>query len=237
MARIIVGAVVLIVGGMFALGLYSYSGAVSSVEVEEKVVALTYDDGPNPPHTGALLQLLAQENVRATFFLKGQNVDAFPDDALAIVTAGHEVANHSYKHRPMTTLSKNVALAEIMRAEEAIYSATGVKTDLFRPPFGVQSIGVKRALLELNKASILMTAHGTDWEVFDPQQIADSILADVQPGGIILLHDGHGDVDDPHKQEGRAGSVDATRIIIESLRSRGYRFLTVGELLSLGEAK
>jgi peptidoglycan-N-acetylglucosamine deacetylase len=236
MVKVIAAAVVLIVGGLFALGSWSYSGAVSSVKVDEKVVALTYDDGPSPPYTDALLALLAEQDVKATFFPKGKNVEAFPEAARAIVVAGHEVANHSYKHMPMTTLSKSVALAEINRAERAIESVMGVETQWFRPPFGVQSIGVKRALNELGKTSVLMSAHGSDWEVFDGAQIAQAILAEVKPGGIILLHDGHGDIDDPHKQEGRSGSVEATRIIIETLRAQGYRFVTVGELMSLGEA-
>ena len=154
MAKIIIAAVVLIVGGLFGIGLWTYSGAISSVQVSEKVIALTYDDGPNPPHTEALLELLAEEEVVATFFPKGKNVDAFPEEARAIVTSGHEVANHSYKHMPMTTLSKNVALAEITRAQKTLESVMGVKTDLFRPPFGVQSLGVKRALSELNMTSV-----------------------------------------------------------------------------------
>ena len=237
MAKFIIGAVILIVGGVFTLGMWSYSDTISSVKLTEKVVALTYDDGPNPPHTAALLQLLEKENVRATFFPKGKNVAAFPESARAIVAAGHEVANHSYKHMPMTTLSKDVAMAEILRADEVLETVMGVKTNLFRPPFGVQSLGVKRALTDLGKTSVLMSAIGNDWEVFEPQAIADAVLVDVEPGAIILLHDGHGDVDDPHQQIGRAGSVEATRIIIETLRGEGYRFLTVGELIALGSTE
>ena len=87
-----------------ALVVWSYGDVVSSVTVEEKLVALSYDDGPNPPYTADLLALLAAKGVRATFFPKGRNVDEFPVDARAIVAAGHEIGNHSYYHAPMTSL-------------------------------------------------------------------------------------------------------------------------------------
>lgn len=211
---------------------WSYSDVVVSVPRAEKVVALTYDDGPNPPHTQALLDMLAQHGVRATFFLKGRNVEAFPETVQAVAQAGHEIGNHSYYHRPMLSLRKSAMREELVRTGDLIENLLGQWPVLFRPPFGVQGPGLKMALEELGMTSILMSSNGTDWEEVDPDLIANRILESIEPGGIILLHDGHGDVDDPAAQESRAPSVAATGILIKELKSRGYQFLTVSELMA-----
>ncbi len=217
----------------FAYVSWSYSNTLARVATAEKAVALTYDDGPNPPHTQALLELLEERGARATFFLKGRNVEAFPELAAQVAAAGHEVANHSYHHHAMGSLRKAGMVAELQRTNALIVDATGVEPVLFRPPFGVQGAGLKRALEELGMLSVLADASGADWEVTDPREVADRVLADVGPGSIVLLHDGHGDVDEPREQAGRAHSVAASALIIDELRSRGYRFVTVSELLDL----
>lgn len=230
--------IALIVIGVFAVARYSYSGAIFEVSLadsEDKVVALTYDDGPNPPHTQALLLLLAARDVKATFFVKGRNVAAFPDELLAIAEAGHELGNHSYDHKPLVAFGENAILEELQRAAEVIERVVGYKPVLFRPPYGAQGVGLQRALSRLQLKSIVMSANGLDWELSDARSIADALLADVRPGGILLLHDGHGDVDDPLAQNSRAASVEATAIVIDTLRSQGYRFVTVTDLLALAK--
>lgn len=212
--------------------MWSYSDAIFSVPTDEKVVALTYDDGPNPPHTQALLELLHEEDVKATFFLKGRNVEAFPQEVRNMVYLGHEIANHSYSHRRMISFSRDRMLREVEKTNAVIREVLEYEPELFRPPYGLQGPGLKRALEELGMTSIIMSAHGSDWEVTDPEKIAEAVLSDVTPGAIILLHDGHGDVDDPSVQDSRAPTVAATRIIIETLKAQGYRFLTVGRLLA-----
>jgi peptidoglycan-N-acetylglucosamine deacetylase len=216
-----------------ALLFWSYNGAIARVPVDEKVVALTYDDGPNPPYTQALLDALAQYGVKATFFLKGRNIEAFPESVLSIAQAGHEIGNHSYYHRPMIALREPAMLEELLRTNSLIDSLLGYEPVLFRPPYGVQSPGLQMALDTLDMKSILMSTNGVDWEVTDPMQIASSVLENIEPGSIILLHDGHGDVDDPHTQDSRAATVAATGIVIETLEAQGYRFVTVGELLAM----
>jgi len=216
-----------------AVLLWSYSNAIASVPAAGKVVALTYDDGPNPPHTQALLALLAQHGVRATFFLKGRNVEAFPDEVRAIAAAGHEIGNHSYDHRPMLSWSPSAMRDEVARTNRLIGRVLGYAPDLFRPPYGVQGPGLAMALDDLGMTSILMNTHGDDWELTEPADIASRVLDGIGPGGIVLLHDGHGDIDDPEAQDSRAPSVAATGLIIEALTARGYRFVTVGELLAL----
>jgi peptidoglycan-N-acetylglucosamine deacetylase len=147
---------------------WSYSDAVVSVPVDEKVVALTYDDGPNPPHTQAMLELLAQHGVRATFFPKARNVEAFPESLQAVAQAGHEIGNHSYYHRPMLSFYKSAMLEEVVRAGDDIEKVLGQRPVLFRPPYGLQGPGLKMALDELGMLSILMGSHGVDWKETDP---------------------------------------------------------------------
>jgi len=111
-------------------------------------VALTYDDGPNPPHTQALLEMLAQYGVTATFFLKGRNVEAFPESVQAVARAGHEIGNHSYSHRPMLSLSQSAMREELVRTSDLIENLLGQRPVLFRPPYGLQGPGLKMALDE-----------------------------------------------------------------------------------------
>ena len=179
--------------------------------------------------------MLAERGVTATFFLKGRNVEAFPEVAARVAAAGHEIANHSYHHYAMSSFSKADMQAELERVNALIRAATGVTPTLFRPPFGIQGAGLKRALDELGMLSVLADASGADWEVFDGREVADRVLADVAPGSIVLLHDGHGDVDGPGEQESRAHAVAATAMIIDELRAQGYRFMTVSELLGLAD--
>ena len=124
-------------------------------------------------------------------------------------------------------------LEELVRTNQIIENLLGYSPVLFRPPYGAQGIGLKRAIQTLGMKSILMSVNGADWESTDPVMIANAVLDGVAPGSIILLHDGHGDIDDPAAQDSRAASVVATGIIIESLKSQGYRFATVGELLAM----
>jgi peptidoglycan/xylan/chitin deacetylase (PgdA/CDA1 family) len=222
---------VLALAVLCGLVVWSYSDVVMRIPTGEKVVALTYDDGPNPPYTWSLLELLQEHGVKATFFLKGRNVEAFPRELRNMVYLGHEIANHGYSHRHMVSFSRREMLEEVARTNAAIREVLEYEPELFRPPYGLQGPGLKRALEDLNMTSVLMTAWGSDWEVTDPERIAEAVLRDVEPGGIILLHDGHGDVDDPSAQDSRAATVAATRIIIEELQARGYRFLTLGQML------
>lgn len=236
MIRTTLAVLALAIVALGAVLVWSYSATVAIIPVHEKVVALTYDDGPNPPHTQALLEMLAQHDVKATFFLKGRNIEAFPESVVDVVEAGHEIGNHSYFHKPMIAFSESGMLEELERTNMLIKQAIGNNPTLFRPPFGVQGPGLKMALDTLGMTSVLMTTHGADWDVTNPQLIADAVLENIEPGSIILLHDGHGDVDDPRAQQSRAPSVEATGIIIETLKSQGYRFKTVGEMLAMSRS-
>ncbi|MFT4518363.1 MAG: peptidoglycan/xylan/chitin deacetylase (PgdA/CDA1 family) [Halioglobus sp.] len=235
MIRKIFGLLVLAVIVMGLTGYWSYRGAVVTVPMADKVLALTYDDGPNPPHTQAMLNMLELHDVKATFFVKGRNVEAFPEGLEAIVAAGHEVGNHSYSHQFMAFMGSDETREELLKTNALIAAIQGFEPVLFRPPYGGQGPYLKGLIDELEMTSILMSTSGLDWEKTQAQEIAGLVLEKIEPGGIILLHDGHGDIDDPKTQNSRAASVIATGVIIETLKSQGYSFVTVGELLAMAE--
>ena len=134
MIRKILAVFGLAIVALGAVLIWSYSATVAIIPVQEKVVALTFDDGPNPPHTEALLDMLAQHNVKATFFLKGRNIEAFPESVRRVVEAGHEIGNHSYFHKPMISLSESDMLEELVRTNNLIEQYIGDSPVLFRGP-------------------------------------------------------------------------------------------------------
>ena len=193
----------------------------SSFERNSRVVALTFDDGPHPAHTPALLEVLAEEEVHATFFLTGLEVARHPNTARKIAEAGHQIANHSFGHYDYRTLSYADKYLDLQRSQDIIEASTGIRPTWVRPPYG---------LIDANTYSLygshdLMIAHWTldpiDWRRPGACTIANRVINQVHPGAVILLHDGGGD---------REQTVHATQRIIDELREEGYRFLTVEQL-------
>jgi peptidoglycan/xylan/chitin deacetylase (PgdA/CDA1 family) len=198
-----------------------------SADTDEPVVALTFDDGPNPPYTEQLLELLGREGVRATFFMIGARVQAHPDSARAVVQAGHEVGNHSWSHPRLLLLSPSRTRAEIERTDAELRRIGACGTPDFRAPHLVRGPQTDWILWRSGRRHIAAGPAGCDWETQDPQRIAARVLQDVRPGSIIVLHDGHGGADGAERQ----GTVGAVELVIHALRERGYRFATVRELV------
>jgi len=203
---------------------------VQRVETTDKVVALTFDDGPNEPYTGQVLKILRDNNIRATFFLIGENVEIYRDAAREIAREGHVLGNHSYSHPFLLAVEpSNYEGKQIDRNEQILEAVTGVHCTLFRPPLGIYTPWLLRAAAKRGLTSIGWSDDGNDWHDLSSAQIASKILKNAQPGNIILLHDGlnlsHG-ID-------RSKTVDALPIIIAKLKAQGYRFVTVPELLRM----
>ncbi len=201
---------------------------VYKVEVpnQEKVIALTIDDGPWKPTTTQMLDILKQNNVKATFFWVGKTVQAHPQIAKQVVAEGHAIGNHTWNHG-YKKVSPAVARDEIERTARIIYQTTGVKTALFRPPGGYLNNGLA-AYAKSQKYSVLMwsqTSADTDprakYQVF-----VKNVLRDAQPGGIVLMHDGGGN---------RSRTVKALPGMIKGLKQKGYRFVTIPELLAMSQ--
>ncbi|MBA17536.1 MAG: polysaccharide deacetylase [Sphingomonas sp.] len=191
------------------------------VDTQQKLVALTFDDGPTPEGVAIALDALARYDAHATFFLIGQEMRQRPGEARRLVDAGHEIANHSYFHRRMIDLLPGRAASEI-RDTDALLVREGGATGLFRPPYGAKLTGLPFALRDSGDRMVM-------WDVEDPAEkqdarsYADSILAQVRPGSIILMH---------IMYRSRATARAALPLILDGLAARGYRVVTVSELLA-----
>ncbi len=200
---------------------------VSSVDVSESVVALTFDDGPRDPDTAQILDVLRDHGVVAMFFLIGENVARHPGLARRIVREGHAIGNHSFTHRSLPTLADAQIRAEIERAAEAIRRATGLRPWLLRPPYGTMDSrlrGPNSIPADRGHTVILWSVQARDWSTRSAQRVALRTLTQVRPGSIVLLHDGGG---------ARDHVVTATRWMVANLSRRGFRLVTVPELLAM----
>ncbi len=202
-------------------------------------VALTYDDGPNPPYTDRILDVLREEHVSATFFLVGRAVDAYPSTVRRIVREGHAVGNHSWDHAHLVLDTPGRVRRDLERTSDAIERASGVRTDLMRPPFGMRDFVVVSQARALGYQVVMWSVPlPKDWEQPGDATIARRVVPNVRDGSIIVLHDGNrGIVCVPAGKASRATcdrsqEVGATREIVDALRARGYTFVTVPRLLS-----
>jgi peptidoglycan/xylan/chitin deacetylase (PgdA/CDA1 family)/GT2 family glycosyltransferase len=193
-----------------------------------RVVALTFDDGPNDPYTSQILDILKREHVRATFFLIGENVRRFPRTAARIAREGHAIGNHSDHHVDDLAL-KPVARqrVEVERAEQAIHAATGLYPRLFRPPHGLRSPWLIHTLARDSMVVVTWNEAPGDWNRMTVGRLIEATLREAHQGSIILLHDG---MNLEHGAD-QSQTVRALPGIIQGLKARGLGFVTVPELL------
>lgn len=205
-----------------------YGRIVTHGPGDAKLVALTFDDGPNDPATSHILDVLAARDVKATFFVVGENVEVYPDTVHRIVAEGHALGNHSYRHRKRDALL-DPRYGELERAQRAIAAAVGFRPALYRSPNGFHTPWQLRAVRRAGLVTVHWTVQTKDWERPNPDTIVRRVLDHVRPGAIVLLHDG----DDTHHGSDRTPTVEALSRIIDELHARGYRFVTVPELLGV----
>jgi len=205
----------------------------------ERVVALTYDDGPNPPYTDQILEVLRQENVHATFFVVGRAVQAYPAVVRREVDGGNAVGNHTWSHGHLVLYGTDGLRRTLERTDRAIYAAAGVHSKIMRPPFGGRDWLVLDEVRRLGYTPVMWSVPlANDWEYPPAKVIADRVLRYASDGAIIDLHDGNrGIVCARQLASGRlcdrSSDVEATRLIVEALKKRGYRFVTIPELLQM----
>lgn len=195
------------------------------VRTAERVVALTFDDGPNGAYTQDILAILRTYGIRATFFMVGRNVQRYPGLVLEAYRDGNVIGSHSYSHFNLATLSGQAIEDELIHGGAAINQVIGEAPLLFRPPYGACSARSIRVARNLGLKTILWNVITDDYHVdrTTSERIAAEILQIVEPGSIIVLHDGGGN---------RRKTVMALELIIQELRRQGYRFLTLPELLN-----
>ena len=192
----------------------------------DKVVALTFDDGPYPPYTDRLLDVLAEKRVPATFFVIGENAARHPELVKRIAREGHQVANHTYHHPDLLKLDAQEIAEEVDRTSKIIESLTGIAPSAVRPPHGFRDPVVLRVMRERRLDVVQWSVISRDWTNPGSAAIVERTLRKVGNGAVILPHDGDGIA----AEAARIQSVEAAGIIIERLQEQGYRFVTVAEL-------
>jgi len=189
-------------------------------------LALTYDDGPNDPHTLRLLDVLAKHEAKATFFLIGKYVRQRPEIARAVLAAGHEIGNHTYSHPNLIFVSAARLRQELEDCNKALEDSLGITPSLFRPPFGGRRPGVLRTARNLRLTTVMWSVTGYDWNAKSPEFILEKVAPGLKSGRaeIVLMHDGS------HLAFGadRACTVEATRRLLESAVDK--RFVSVSVL-------
>lgn len=190
---------------------------------DQKVIALTFDDGPWPKSTAQVLDILKKNNIQGTFFVVGQNVKNYPDLTRRIVAEGHSIANHTWHHW-YHHMNPQTAAYEVANTTDIIFKTTGVKSGLFRPPGGIMTNGVVSYARNNKYAIIMWSSDSIDYSRPAVPRLINNIFKTAKSGGIVLMHDGGGD---------RTHTVQALPEIISRFRKQGYKFVTVPELLEM----
>ncbi|WP_438434984.1 polysaccharide deacetylase family protein [Gorillibacterium sp. sgz500922] len=198
---------------------------VHQVATQEKAVAFTFDDGPHPVYTKQLLDIFRRANGKATFFMIGQELDAYGEIAAEVHAAGHEIANHTWSHPDLTKLTLEEARAEVEKMDEKIRRITGKPVLTFRPPYFAVNEDILSLAADMGYQSIgAVNGEAKDWEQPGVEYILDHTRRVLGKGSILLFHDGYGK---------REQTIEAVRVLVEELAAEGYRFVTVSELTAL----
>ncbi|OKH37489.1 hypothetical protein NIES2101_36460 [Calothrix sp. HK-06] len=189
----------------------------------EKYIALTFDDGPWGNTTDQILNILRKNNIKATFFMIGENVKTYPQQAKNVIADGNVIGNHTWHHW-YRSMSPQLAASEIENTANIIYQTTGAKTSLFRPPGGILTNGVATYARNEKDAIVMWSDDSEDWRRPSTSTLVKRVVKQATPGGIILMHDGGGN---------RSNTVAALPQIINNLRQQGYKFVTIPQLLQI----
>jgi peptidoglycan-N-acetylglucosamine deacetylase len=189
----------------------------------EKIIALTFDDGPSSENTPQVLEILKKNNIKGTFFVVGQMLQEYPDLGKRIVAEGHVIANHTWHHW-YHYMNPQASAFEVDNTSNLIYKVTGVKTSLFRPPGGIKTNGPYAYAKNQKYANIMWSSDSVDYSRPSVSKLISNVMQEARPGGIVLMHDGGGN---------RSHTVQALPLIINNFRKQGYRFVTIPELLEL----
>jgi len=192
-----------------------------------KRLALTYDDGPNDPHTKRLLDVLAKHGIKATFFMIGSYVEKRPDIVRTVAEAGHEIGNHTWSHPNLIWCSSGQVRSELERTAIILDDTVGPYSKLFRTPFGGRRPGSLRVVKKMGLTPVMWSVSAYDWSLPTADAIEKKVWSQVSGGDVILMHDGS------HRGFGweRGNTVAATDAVIARAKNEGYSFCTISEMM------
>lgn len=197
---------------------------VSSVSVPGKYVAITFDDGPSSSLTPQVLDILKRHGASATFFVLGDNASRNPSILARAVAEGHEIGNHTYSHIKMSGNTQETVCSEIERTSAVITSATGVRPRVMRPPYGATNADLVNLMFnKYGMRSILWNVDTNDWRHPGVSVVVKRAVGGAKPGSIILLHDIH------------SSTLAAVEGIVTGLQARGFKLVTVSQLIAMGQ--
>lgn len=186
---------------------------------DEKLVAMTFDDGPSPRTTIKILEILKEHDAKATFFVVGQNALKNQSLMQEIVKQGHEVGNHSFSHVQLTRVSIGRVKNEIASTSKIIHESTGSAPVWFRPPYGSINKKIENVAEELGLKTILWTDDPRDWSrKATAVSIENKVMGNLKSGSVVLLHDNH------------SATIEALPVMLKKIKERGYKLVTVNEL-------
>ncbi len=194
--------------------------AIRAGDPDTMKIALTFDDGPHPKKTDKFLDLLEKYDIRATFFVIGENVSYYPKPLKRAVSLGHEIGNHTYHHVLLSAADEKKAEEEIRKTEQIILDTTGYQPTLLRPPEGAYTKSALQTADDFGYRVVLWTVDSRDWENIPAEKIIKNVEENIRGGSILLFHDYTG-----------KHSLEALEVLIPKLKEKGYEFVTVSELL------
>ncbi|WP_458413215.1 polysaccharide deacetylase family protein [Schinkia sp. CFF1] len=204
---------------------------IYKANTQQKVIALSFDDGPDNRFTPLILDVLKKYDVKATFFLLGTRVRAYPDTARRIHYEGHVIGNHTFWHPKLTNTGVKNMVWEIEKNEKEMSAVVGVQSNLFRAPYGALNEQLVKELEKLNYRCIGWSVDSEDWKSLSALEVKRNVLNAVHPGAIILMHSAG------HWTQDLTGTVNALEELIPYLKKQGYRFVTIPELWYIEHAK
>lgn len=220
-----------VVGFAFAILLWlffrpPFGKNIVRLNTDQRIVALTYDDGPNPPYTDQLLDVLAKHNVKATFFMIGNRVEKHPETVHRVVAEGHQIGNHSYSHPLLGFLPPLYVQRQIERTDDLLRELGIIGEIAFRAPVLTRFLPVAYVLAKRDRIHISCNVWSWDWTTQNPDKITETVLKKTKQGSIIVLHDGKAE----NKDANRSGTIEATDRIITALKRDGYRFVRLSDV-------
>ncbi|MDQ0059348.1 polysaccharide deacetylase family protein [Paenibacillus harenae] len=203
------------------------NGIIHEATTKQRLLAMTFDDGPDETYTPQLLQVLAAHGAKATFYMIGSSIEAYPDVARAVHSQGHEIGNHTYNHPYLTKIAHAERKEQLERTHALIIEITGSSPATFRPPYIDYNDEVAAEAAAMDYQMIgAVNMEAMDWAAPGVDHIVSKTMEQVRNGGILIFHDGYGD---------RSQTVEAVKQLVPELMHQGYRFVTVSELLKTAE--